>query len=204
VSVLPVTLDGVKLLCGIGDTSQDTGVSALIALEQPALEYALDPAILANSAHDAGLLATLTLGVSEVLAGSYVATQGRNPADPMQQTALRLATLSVAVRPLTLPTVIGPALAATGLARLAPFSRSARALARTASGTDALLDDQAPVPLVLGSGIGAIGAQPGTGGAYGPPPDPDFDRVLGTDGRTEPTGLDDVGLEQSPWLASWP
>ena len=48
--MLPVTLAGVKLLCGIGDTSQDAGITALIALEQPALEYALDPAVLANAA----------------------------------------------------------------------------------------------------------------------------------------------------------
>ncbi len=191
-SVLPVTLSGVKLLCGISDGSQDTAVSALIALEQPALEYALDPAILTNSALDAGLLATLVLGVSEVLAGGYIATQGRNPASPPQQTAFHLSSLAVSTKPLVLPTVTGPALTATGLSRLTPFTRSARALARAAAGSDALLDDLSPVPLALGSGMGQVGAQPLTGSALGPPPDPDFDGVLGTDGGTEPPGLDDL------------
>ncbi|MBV9850089.1 MAG: hypothetical protein JO250_10490 [Armatimonadetes bacterium] len=126
-SVLPVTLAGVKLLCGIADTSQDAAVTALMALAQPALEYTLDPAILANSANDAGLLATLTLGATEALAGAYVAAQGRNPAAPPQQQTFRLSTLEVSTRPLADPAKIGAALAASGLARLAPFSRSARA-----------------------------------------------------------------------------
>jgi hypothetical protein len=76
-SVLPVTLANVKLLCGFTDTTQDAGVTALIALQQPALEYALDPAILANSEVDAGLSALLTLGVSEALGGDYLASLGR-------------------------------------------------------------------------------------------------------------------------------
>ena len=191
---LPVTLAGVKLLCGIGDGAQDAAISALMALEQPALEYALDPAVLANSALDAGLLATLVLGVSEALAGGYIAAQGRDPAAPPQQTAFRLSTLAVEVRPLALPGVAGPQLVAVGLARLLPFTRSARGLARAAVGSDAGLDDLSPVPLALGSGMGSAGAQPLTGGSAGPPPDPVFDAALGVDGRTEPGGGDDAPL----------
>ena len=105
--MLPVTLAGVKLLCGIGDTSQDAGITALIALQQAALEYALDPAILANTANDAGLLGTLTLGVTECLAGGWLAAQGRQivaaalaAAASATQETFRLSTLEISTRPL--------------------------------------------------------------------------------------------------------
>ena len=129
--MLPVTLAGVKLLCGIGDTSQDAGITALIALQQPALEYALDPAVLANAASDAGLLATLTLGVTEALAGSYLATLGR---PQLMDQLFKIATLEITTRPVNDLAKLGAALAAQGVARLTPFSRSARSLARTAVG----------------------------------------------------------------------
>jgi hypothetical protein len=188
--VLPVTLASVKLLLGISDTSQDAGITALIALEQPALEYALDPAILAYTASDSGLLATLTLGATECLAGAFLATAGRNPESLPQQTVFKISVVEIATKPLALPTALGLALVTTGLARLKPFSRSERSLARSASGGDALMDDQAPVPLMLGSGMGTAGAQPTVGGALGPPPDPVFDGVLGVDGVTEPPSGD--------------
>jgi hypothetical protein len=235
VSVLPVTLDNVKLLCGFVDTTQDAGVTALIALQQPALEYALDPAILANTALDAGLNALLTLGATEVLGGDYLASLGRTitttglltaqtlntaintlesdnaGATQFVQQTFKLGNLEVATRPLFdnfRPEVtksdlvkIGFDLAARGAARLKPFLRSERSLARSAAGGDNLLDDQTGAQLVLGANMGSPGNQPGTGQTLGPPPDADFDRVLGTDGYTEPPGLDDFspGMYNSGW-----
>ena len=78
-TVLTIGTADVKRLCaiGAGDTSQDGDVAALIAAEQGALEYGLDPAVLAASAGNAGLLATLTLGVAESMAGSYLEQVGR-------------------------------------------------------------------------------------------------------------------------------
>jgi hypothetical protein len=194
-SVLTLTLDNVKLLCGIGDTSLDTPISALIALQQPALEYALDPVILANTATDAGLMATLSLGVTEVLAGAFVEAQARNPEASaiLEQQTFKISTLEISTKPLITSldlTKIGAALSASGLARLAPFSRSARSLARAASGGDALMDDQAAVPLLIGSGMGQVGASPVTGAASGAPSDCTFDAVLGTDGHTDPPSGD--------------
>ena len=228
--MLPVTLAGVKLLCGVTDGSQDAGITALMGLAQTALEYALDPAILANSANDAGLLATLALGVTECLAGAYLGAWGRGltaqgltaaqtlntainglvtdnaGASVFQQQTFRLSTLEISTKPLFdnfRPEVVkadlskqGDALAAAGLARLTPFSRSARALARTAAGGDQNLDDQSPVPLLIGAGLGQAGGI----GIAGPPADSTFDAVLGTDGRTDPPGGDILG---SPFGAFW-
>jgi hypothetical protein len=74
-----VTLASVKQLCMITDTSQDADITALMALEQPAFEYALDPAVLAASIIDPRLLAVLTLGLTERMAGSYLEQQLRQP-----------------------------------------------------------------------------------------------------------------------------
>lgn len=77
--VVVVSLSAVKQLCMITDTSQDAGITALMTLEQPALEYALDPAVLAASVTDTRLLAVLTLGLTERMAGSYLEQQLRQP-----------------------------------------------------------------------------------------------------------------------------
>lgn len=173
-TILPVTVAGVKLLCGITDGSQDAPIAALIGLGQAALEYALDPAILANWDSDEGLGATLTLGATEALAGSFLATLGR-PAT-WQQT-FRLATLEVSTRPVNDLATLGAALAGQGAARLGPFCRAASSVARTAAGGDALLDDGTPAPLLLSLSTAA---------------DAVFDGVLGADGKTEPPGGDVV------------
>jgi hypothetical protein len=77
--VVTVSLAAVKQLCMITDTSQDADITALMTLEQPALEYALDPAVLAASIIDPRLLAVLTLGLTERMAGSYLEQQLRQP-----------------------------------------------------------------------------------------------------------------------------
>ena len=91
-AVLSIGVADIKRLCAISDldTSQDGEISALIAAEQTAHEYALDPAVvqaaqatnLVNPLLPAapGLVATLTLGVSELMAGSYLVQVARSPA----------------------------------------------------------------------------------------------------------------------------
>lgn len=130
---LTITTAEIKRLCAIppADTDQDADIAALVAAEQTATEYALDPAILTASAADAGLRAVLTLGVAERLAGSYLEQLARSPGytddftlgglhvtasrtDNVGQTAARLAGL--------------------GAKRLAPFERAARRVALDAVG----------------------------------------------------------------------
>ena len=91
--VLTIAVSDIKRLCGILDTSQDAVLTALLLAEQPAAEYALDPALLARvvvAGTDAGALSTLTLGVAEQLAGSFLAGLGRFPhfAEPLPLPAL--------------------------------------------------------------------------------------------------------------------
>jgi hypothetical protein len=208
-SALTVTLANVKLLLGISDTTFDTPITDLMTLEQPALEYALDPAVLTYAINGAaalnqdaeGLLATLVMGVTEALAGSFLATAGRNPESLPAQITFRVATTEISQKVLTVPTTLGAQLVAVGLARLKPFSRSARSLARAAVGGDVNIDTQLGTPLVLGSGMGQAGSQPLTGGTQGPPPDSVFDRQLGTDGHTEPPGIGD--LSPMPFGGFW-
>lgn len=180
-TLLPVALAGVKALCGIGNTAQDSAVSALIALEQPALEYAIDPVLLQNSLTNSGLSALLTLGVSEVIAGDYAQSLWRQP---QNGTLFRISTLEISTRPANDLAKIGAALAAQGIARLTPFLMSARSIARIAFAGDQNMDDGAPVDLSIGAGLGTAGAI----GAPAPPADPTFDAPLGVDGQTEPPG----------------
>jgi hypothetical protein len=79
--ILPLTIADLKPLCAIdaGDTSSDADLTLLLTAQQPALEYSLDPAILALSAGDAGLQATLVLGAVEALAGEFLRSQARAP-----------------------------------------------------------------------------------------------------------------------------
>lgn len=101
-SVLSIALADVKRLISMAstDTSQDGAITALLAAEQPVQEYALDPGILGlavtlNTAMPPapvypGLLATLTLGVTETLAGSLLLDLGRFPhfAEPLPLASL--------------------------------------------------------------------------------------------------------------------
>lgn len=80
----------IKRLCAIpaGDVSHDADIAALVAVEQPAWEYGIDASVataataatLAPPALDnPGLTATLTLGVAELMAGSYLVQVARSP-----------------------------------------------------------------------------------------------------------------------------
>jgi hypothetical protein len=130
---LTILLSDLKRLCAIdaGDTSEDAALTALLLAEQPVHEYALDPALLAASAGDSGLRATLTLGVAEAMAGSFLQVQAR---------ALGV-TDDIHIGPLTIkssavsPVELGRSLAAQGTARLAPFARASKSVAASALGT---------------------------------------------------------------------
>ncbi len=122
-AVLPVTRDALKRLCGVdvGDTSEDADWDALISEGQPVLEYALDPEVLAASATDDGLRATLTLGVSEVLAGEWLR---RRASEPGAADDFHVGPLTVTASRMDGPAQTGARLAAQGMRRLGPFARA--------------------------------------------------------------------------------
>lgn len=131
-TLLPVTRADLKRLCALdpGDTAFDAALDAMQDAEQGALEYALDPALLAAAGTDPGLASTLTLGVTEVLAGRFLQAQARAPGatddfqvGPLKITASRTDSLAQA----------GARLALTGASRLAPFSRAPRRVALDAA-----------------------------------------------------------------------
>ena len=124
--VLGVAVGDLKRLLAVepSDTSQDDALGAFLAAEQLAVEYGLDAAILTASATNAGLRALLGLGVSEVLAGAYLAAQGRIPG---QGVDVAIASLHFTTHSGPLPDKLGGELLASGLSRLAPYSRSVRA-----------------------------------------------------------------------------
>ena len=89
-AVLVIGTADIKRLCavGAGDLSHDADIAALVAVEQPAWEYGIDPSVVkaalaatvAPPARDnPGLVAALTLGVAELMAGSYLVQVARSP-----------------------------------------------------------------------------------------------------------------------------
>ena len=158
-TVLTITLAEVKRQCAIaaGDTSQDAAITALVAAEQLPHEYALDPGILALAVAAGtgdGLLATLTLGVGEILAGDYLQTVARAGT----LTGFRVSSLAITVAPGQTPGQLGSGLTKQGLARLAPFTRAARS--RTGAAAGVAPDDWAPVPQLIASTTGNAIAPP--------------------------------------------
>ncbi len=131
-SILPLTITDLKPLLAIAaaDTSADADLTLLLAAQQPALEYSLDPAILAASAGSAGLLATLLLGMAEALAGEYLRRQARAPGATDD---FHLGPLTVSASRTDNPAQLGEKLAGLGLKRLAPFGRAARQVVVDAS-----------------------------------------------------------------------
>ena len=77
--ILPITSADLKPLLALRstDTAFDAELGVLLTTMQAAIEYTLDPAVLAASAGDAGLGALLKLGVSETLAGEFLRRQAR-------------------------------------------------------------------------------------------------------------------------------
>lgn len=60
-----------RLMIATTDTTYDSAIDALISEMQPALEYRIDPSYLADTAN-AGLQATLKLGMLEIMCGEFL------------------------------------------------------------------------------------------------------------------------------------
>ena len=145
-SIIPLTIAALKPLLALAstDTSADADLTALLAAQQPALEYGLDPAILAASAADLGLQATLLLGASEALAGEYLRRQGRVPGATDD---FHLGPLTVSASRTDNQSQLGERLAAMGQKRLEPFGRAPRRVAYDAS--QGLPDGSSRSPLLI-------------------------------------------------------
>ena len=144
--ILTITIADLKPLCGIdaGDTGSDATLSVLLLGPQAALEYGLDPGVLAASAGDAGLRATLMLGAAEVLAGEYLRRQARAPGATDD---FHLGPLTISASRTDSLAQLGERLAAMGQRRLEPFGRAARRVTLDASG--GVPDDSSKYSLVL-------------------------------------------------------
>ena len=145
-SILPLTIADLKPLLALQptDTTFDADLTALVAGQQAALEYALDPAILAASAGSTGLQATLTLGVAEALAGEFLRRQARAPGATDD---FHLGPLTVSASRTDSPAQLGERLATLGLKRLEPFSRAVKRVAYDASAGQP--DGSSKTPLLI-------------------------------------------------------
>ncbi len=185
-SLLPLTHADLKRLCTIGaaDTSEDAALDDLLAAQQPALEYALDPAILQAATlptADAGLRATLTLGLAEVLAGEWLRRQARAPG---MADDFHLGPLSVTASRTDGPAQTGERLAAQGAKRLEPFTRAAKSVGGDAAG--ATPDGSARAPLLGHTTLTEatlIGTTPGGPSVFDLPFDALFDAPCGAEGE---------------------
>lgn len=144
--ILPLTLTDLKPLLAVAaaDTTLDADLLLLLTAQQPALEYGLDPAILAASAADPGLQSLLKLGVAEALAGEYLRRQARAPGATDD---FHLGPLTISASRTDNPGQQGERLATQGLKRLEPFSRAARRVAYDASA--GLPDGSSKSPLLI-------------------------------------------------------
>ena len=150
--ILPLAVADLKPLLALAasDTSADADLALLLAAQQPALEYGLDPAILAASVSNRGLQATLTLGVAEALAGEYLRRQARAPGATDD---FHLGPLTVSASRTDNLNQLGEHLAVAGLKRLEPFGRAARRAAFDASGGEP--DGSSKSPLLIQSDLSA-------------------------------------------------
>ena len=122
-----VTVAEIKRLCMITDGSQDAAIGALLAAEQPAWEYGLDPAVLTAAQTDARLLAVLTLGLTERMAGSYLEQQLRQPG---YTDDFKLGSLDVTASRTDNLVQLAVRLSEQGRGRLAPYEFGARQAVR--------------------------------------------------------------------------
>jgi hypothetical protein len=167
-NTLTIAAADLRRLCGLAstDTSLDTILNGVLTSEQPALEQALDPGQLlsATEGEAPGLLATLTLGVAEQLAGSALQIVARQP--------LALTKLTFGGLALTPPTpaeyaALGLALIAKGTARLGGYTRATLALGNAANNS-ILAEPVAGVELADEIAEGPAGAMyGGSWGEYG-------------------------------------
>ena len=144
--ILPLTFADLKplLVLQTTDTEFDADLTSLLTSQQAALEYLLDPAILAVSMTDTGLQALLKLGIAEALAGEFLRRQARalGATDDFH-----LGPLTVSASRTDNQAQLGERLSALGLKRLEPFGRAARRVAYDASAGQP--DGSAKSPLLI-------------------------------------------------------
>ena len=151
--ILPLTIADLKPLLALdaADTTFDADLALLLAGQQAALEYTLDPAILTASAGSAGLQATLTLGVAEALAGEFLRRQARAPGATDD---FHLGPLTVSASRTDNQAQLGERLATVGVKRLEPFSRAAKRMAYDASAGQP--DGSSKAPLLIQTDTGGV------------------------------------------------
>lgn len=144
--ILPITIADLKPLLALQttDTAFDTDLTALLTGTQAAIEYALDPAVLAAAAADPGLGALLKLGVAETLAGEFLRRQARAPGATDD---FHLGPLTVSASRTDSLAQIGERLSVQGLRRLEPLGRASRRTAYDASA--GLPEGSSKAPLLL-------------------------------------------------------
>lgn len=150
--ILPLAITDLKPLLALAasNTMADADLTLLLAAQQPALEYGLDPAILAASAGNAGLQSTLMLGVAEALAGEYLRRQARAPGATDD---FHLGPLTISASRTDNMAQLGERLVSLGMRHLEPFGRAARRVALDASG--GVPDGSAKSPLLIQSDLSA-------------------------------------------------
>jgi hypothetical protein len=104
-----------KLMIATADTSYDSAIDSLISEMQPAIEYRVDPSYLADT-ENAGLQATLKLGMLEIICGEFL-EQTRRETGACEE--FTIAGLTVGARQER-----GTALTQQGYDRLTPYARS--------------------------------------------------------------------------------
>ena len=144
--ILPITVADLKPLLALQttDTAFDTEMGGLLTTAQAAIEYTLDPAVLAASAADAGLGALLKTGVAEMLAGEFLRRQARAPGATDD---FHLGPLTVSASRTDNQAQLGERLVISGIKRLEPFIRAGRRAAFDASA--GLPDGSSKAPLLL-------------------------------------------------------
>jgi hypothetical protein len=123
---MTVTRSRVKERCAISDTSYDTTIDNLIADLVPAIEFSVDPLLVASS--DTGLQATLNLAALELVCGEFLALRLREPG---AAEGITMGTFEL--RPPTRDLTDPSGLKAQGAARLLPYLKPNPSL-RLASG----------------------------------------------------------------------
>jgi hypothetical protein len=103
-----------RLMIATTDTTYDSAIDALISEMQPALEYRIDPSYAADTAN-AGLQATLKLGILEVICGEFL-EQTRREAGACEE--FTIAGLTVGARQER-----GTTLLQQGYDRLSPYAK---------------------------------------------------------------------------------
>jgi len=151
--ILPITSADLKPLLALQstDTAFDAELGVLLTTMQAAIEYTLDPAVLAASAGDAGLGALLKLGVSETLAGEFLRRQARAPGATDD---FHLGPLTVSASRTDNQAQLGERLVLLGMKRLEPFSRAGRRTVFDASAGQP--DGSSKAPLLLQTDTGLV------------------------------------------------